>query len=268
MTKTEEKKRKNFRIPSAIWVPILFIVGIAIFVFGVPIVINEAYKAGPGYVTMWGAAEVLSFYGSVLGAVVTAASLFATIWFTRKQIVRDRFLERNLERWHKAEDVVTQALMDISPLNMRNAEKLDKEITLSINAIILNLQNYALKAKTCLNMIKCFITPEEYSKIEALGSEMLSAAEQFCKIEQELESEYMKLQAALIAGNGDLDNEILFIHLEKTNRIIEEVAPAYDGPYQRLLNMKRDVFDKIYSEVEMEANQLLLFKWRKPHAHS
>ena len=40
-----------------------FIIGlcaIIVFVVGVPIIINESYKANSGYVTLWTAADVLS----------------------------------------------------------------------------------------------------------------------------------------------------------------------------------------------------------------
>ena len=39
----------------------LLIVALAVFIIGGPFAINEAYKAGNGYVTMWGAEDVLNF---------------------------------------------------------------------------------------------------------------------------------------------------------------------------------------------------------------
>ena len=44
-----------------------------ILIFGVPILINECYKHG-GYVTVWDAPDVLSYYGTVLAAGVTIAT--------------------------------------------------------------------------------------------------------------------------------------------------------------------------------------------------
>ena len=49
-------------------------------------------------------------------------------------------------------------------------------------------------------------------------------------------------------------------HILKTvPEIIKRIPPAYDGPYQKLLNIKREVFDKIYTDIEMQANQMLKF---------
>lgn len=39
--------------------------------FVIPIVINESYKSGKGYITVWTGADVLSFYGALIGAVGT-----------------------------------------------------------------------------------------------------------------------------------------------------------------------------------------------------
>lgn len=45
---------------------VLFIVSLAI-----PIGINEAYKAGGGYITLWGAPDVLAFYGAYISFIGT-----------------------------------------------------------------------------------------------------------------------------------------------------------------------------------------------------
>ena len=42
---------------------------ILVSVVVVPVAINESYKYGVVYVTKWDAADVLSYYGTVLGAV-------------------------------------------------------------------------------------------------------------------------------------------------------------------------------------------------------
>lgn len=39
-------------------------------VIGGPIIINECYKGDSGYITIWSAADTLSYYGTVLGALV------------------------------------------------------------------------------------------------------------------------------------------------------------------------------------------------------
>ena len=59
-----------------------------LLIVGVPIIINECYKKNSGYITMWSAADVLAYYGTILGALVAVATVVVTILFTYKQIQR------------------------------------------------------------------------------------------------------------------------------------------------------------------------------------
>ena len=65
------------------------IVAIVLVVSG-PFVINELYKTGKGYITLWGAAEVLSYYGMILAALGAAAGVFFSIKYSHKQYEDDR----------------------------------------------------------------------------------------------------------------------------------------------------------------------------------
>ena len=54
------------------------------FIFGVPIIINELYKINKGYITAWGAADVLSFYAVILSGIITICIFCATIFYSKK----------------------------------------------------------------------------------------------------------------------------------------------------------------------------------------
>ena len=197
----------------------------------IPIAINESYKHGVVYVTKWDAADVLSYYGSLLGSVSTILALVITIIFTKKQIQRDRFLELNRTKWEKVDLSVTQMLIDISPLKM------------------CNLLQYEATAKTSLNNIKCYINPIEYRKIEVLIEEIYNSIMHFCKIGDELLDEYLTLQTLALEHGGTIPNEELLKHLDRATEINKRIPLAHDSEYQRLFNMKRDVFEKIYAEI-------------------
>ena len=62
-------------------------------VIGGPIIINEGYKGDSGYITIWSAADTLSYYGTVWGTLVAATTMAVTIFFNRKQLQRERFLQ-------------------------------------------------------------------------------------------------------------------------------------------------------------------------------
>ena len=48
---------------------------IVAFVVGIPIAINEAYKVGEGYITVWGGPDILSFYAVVLSGIISITAL-------------------------------------------------------------------------------------------------------------------------------------------------------------------------------------------------
>lgn len=67
------------------WWFYLIILFICIFlIFGIPLIINEAYKYGKGYYTLWNASDVLSFYAEILSGIITISALIATIYHSKK----------------------------------------------------------------------------------------------------------------------------------------------------------------------------------------
>ena len=70
-----------------------FIIGlcaIIVFVVGVPIIINESYKANSGYVTLWTAADLLSYYGAIIASLGAAIGVFASLRYSHKQYREDK----------------------------------------------------------------------------------------------------------------------------------------------------------------------------------
>lgn len=56
-------------------IKIIFGIIAAIFlIVGIPIIINECYKANCGYITVWDGADVLGYYGAILGSIIAVAT--------------------------------------------------------------------------------------------------------------------------------------------------------------------------------------------------
>lgn len=70
------------------WV-IIGLLAVIIFVVVVPIIINECYKANSGYMTIWGAADVLTYYGTIIAAAGAAIGVFASIKVATKNYKED-----------------------------------------------------------------------------------------------------------------------------------------------------------------------------------
>lgn len=65
-----------------VWV-IIILIGLLVL-FGVPILINELYKTGKGYLTMWEAKDMLSYYGMIIAAGIGAAGVYFTVYISNK----------------------------------------------------------------------------------------------------------------------------------------------------------------------------------------
>lgn len=76
--------KKKFK---KVWI---WVILAAAFVIIGPIVINEAYKTGKGYITLWGAEDVLSYYGMILAALGAAVGVFFSIKYSHNQYVEDK----------------------------------------------------------------------------------------------------------------------------------------------------------------------------------
>lgn len=66
------------------WFYLLLILCLIIVILLIPIIINESYKVNSGYVTLWDASDVLSFYSVLLSGLISISSLIATIYFSKK----------------------------------------------------------------------------------------------------------------------------------------------------------------------------------------
>ena len=91
-----------------IWIVVAVFVLLLLTVGG-PILINELYKKNSGYMTIWGAADVLSYYGMIIAAFLGVAGVYLTVYASTKQYREDA---RNRILPIIAVNVITQAQPD------------------------------------------------------------------------------------------------------------------------------------------------------------
>lgn len=60
-----------------------------LLIFVVPILINESYKRETGYLTLWSANDVLSYYGTLLACIGGVLGVFFTVKYSQKQYRED-----------------------------------------------------------------------------------------------------------------------------------------------------------------------------------
>lgn len=239
------------------------VIALLFFIVVIPVLINLCYScAHVFYVTQWEAADVLEYYGTILGTAIAAASLIVTILFTRKQIDRENYIRIETEKWKGAEQVIDQALIDICPLNM----KFDLNFTTQIAQIVIETidkeEKYSLRAQASLDRIKLYLNPDDYSKIELLANSIMSAIDEYTAIADEISAPYQKALSYL-GEKKAIPSELKEALIYNPNQPSRKIAAAHLGSYQSLLNLKRDVFHQIYQSIGQNADQKLnLFCWK------
>lgn len=258
----------------------------AILIFGIPILINECYKHG-GYITMWEASDVLSYYGAILGASIAVGTLAITILFTRKQIQRESYLKSRKETWSKIENVFTTTLKGINPILPLKESIENGQAEPSIAIII--FQRYSLSCQTIIDELISYLDHSDYIKVKDLIDQITTASKEFMQIADEEISVYRKLQTfngrtiaqqtmdietkcpgsfpegqiafcrELLHDTDNLSYEAFSQDIGKVNK---KLIVAYENSYRPLLALKRTIFEQIDNEVQKEADSILHL-WRE-----
>ena len=267
---------------------ILFVIavllGVLLFVFGVPIVINECYKAG-GYETLWNAEEVLSYYGTILGATVSVAVLAATILFTRKQIRHDQFVNSQAEKWKSVDVIINQAIEAVQPLQVTQMVYSDAGYE-HAGETINRLQGHIMNMKKSLDLLNCHLNSDEMQRLSAFIQQILSCMEEVeslasqmvqqlsCIQQNKLHENSKELLRLALQSPGMVDEKIVRQYQNdlKANpytspdKISDEIGNIglklvgiYNTTYQSLLDKKREVFCNIERENMEKAEEIL--KW-------
>ena len=262
----------------------LVALGAVFLVVGIPIIINECYKANCGYITVWDGSDLLGYYGTILGSVIAVISIIVTIAFTKKQIQRDSFLKNENEKWDRLKSIFLQTLSDINPMRILK-DVMDNGFTDPTKAITL-LQRYQLDCKIANDLLNAHLNMNDYPKFKELIDSIATTAEVFVDISQKEIDQYSDFRllqhkdTALemlniekerpgsfskenIAFNKDILEKIKTISHESINRQITqlntEFIQAYEEKYRALLQLTGSTFETIDIETQRQADSMLSF---------
>ena len=272
---------------------ILGILVISAFLVGIPIVINECYKANCGYSTEWDAAAILGYYGTVLGAIITVVTLVATITFTKKQIQRESFLKNESEKWSKLKSIFLDILSNINPMGTLK-EVMDNGFIDHTKAIHI-LQRYQMNCKTSTDLLNAYLNMNDYPKVKHLIDGIAEMAEEFVDISsgeieqysdfrilQNKDSAYQMVEIEKarpvsfskenLATNQEIIEKLKNISSENINSQIafynSEFIRVYETKYRALLQSIGSTFETLEVATAQEADRLLNFDSKSKVKHS
>lgn len=236
----------------------------------IPIAINECYKADTVYyVTMWGAADVLSYYGTVLGAVAAVTALVATIAYYRKQIIYEKTLQREQDKWAKIEKRVDQALDDVHPSKITTAitEALESQRT---DLAYLKLSTYNMTARNSVDRLLLLKGKDRgltdlIKAIDSTVEKLSTIVKNYMNFLVEI---YGKNMAIQMMKNGESTPELTQMCIlqlmsdirERSTEISKELSNTYETSYRPLITLKESVFEKINQQLLEDAEKILSLK--------
>lgn len=261
---------------------ILGIIAAIFLILGIPIIINECYKANCGYITVWDGADVLGYYGAILGSIIAVATLAITIIFTKKQIQRDSFLKNENEKWDRLKTIFLQTLSDINPMRVLK-DVMDNGFSDPTKAINL-LQRYQLDCKIANDILNAHLNMVDYPKFKKLIDSIAATAEEFVSISQKEINQYSDLRIwqhkdtayellkvekdhpgsfsqEHIAFNEEIVEKCNSISYESINQQITllntEFVQLYEEKYRALLQLTGSTFEVVSVETQQQADRML-----------
>lgn len=231
-------------------------IAVVILIVGVPFLINESYIPSGGYITAWGPAEVLSYYGTILGAAATIWVLDRTIRFTRSQIRYDRFIQNEESKWKHIEELVVSALNYMQPVKLNEMyvtmiPKLPQQY-LSPDFVVFNIQ-----AQTMCNAIQSNLNEKDRQQLQ----DFLDALEEMRQATHDIADSFHDiLEKSNEIGNKHNPKAAQML-LEKYRKpasdLVVRTNALQEKEYNELLKMKRVCFERIYEQIEQDALKLL-----------
>ena len=276
-------KKTNYKIKKFVKI-IAIVLTMLVLIFGVPIVINECYKANCGYSTAWDASAMLGYYGVILGAIITVLTLIATITFTKKQIQRESFLKTESEKWSKLKSIFLDILSNINPM-VTLKDVMDNGFIDPTKAIHI-LQRYQMNCKTSTDLLNAYLNMNDYPAVKHLIDGIAEMAEEFVvisageieqysdfRILQNKDSAYQMVEIEKahpgsfskenLATNQEIIEKLKIISNENINSQVayfnSEFIRVYETKYRSLLQSIGSTFEILESAVVQEAERLLNF---------
>ena len=229
------------------------------------------------------AADVLSYYGTILSACIAIATLTITIRFTQRQIRREAYLASKTEKWEKIENILAKILDDLNPMRLL----LDTANGMTNpDAVNLILHRYQISCKIANDRLLAYLSNIDYPHVKALIDAINKASEAFCETASEMAAAYSMLckfshqdtakqtLKAEAQNPGSFDKDILLsckTILEETNHtsfdnishnimcLRGKMCSEYQTTYRELLQLKGQTFYAIHAEIQKSADRLLHF---------
>lgn len=261
---------------------------IALFlIIGVPLIINACYLSETViFSTVWDGADVLTYYGTILGSFVAIGTLAGTILFTQKQIRSDRNREKKYKDWNEKEDILNKILENIHPLYCSSLASIAAHSN-DIQEGVLQMYTVIRRAEIMFDKYMCVTSAEDKRQLQSLNSDIeqfliqiKSLADKYANnlmelhdIDEKARGKIQRYNSASMTERNNAGSKLpttpkeMFKEERKKLRtgrkeINSEADTLHKDFYKKLLKKKEQIFSDIYQEIEATTEKTLHF-WNK-----
>lgn len=234
----------------------IIIVVAFILVVVVPFLINEAYKKETGYITVWNGSEFLSYYGTIIGASATILAFSGTIVFTRRQILFERYIQRETTKWKDIECLFREAIILAEPVYLTTM--FYNNIQKKTDDVCLALETYMTRLSESMDRIDITIDENEMSKVNELTKQLKEIADEDMKIAKEYDTLLTNFWLLQSCADKSEEHVLMMIDFTKErDRINLQAKDLREQKYHTLLQTKKKIFTNIFSDIENNSQKIL-----------
>ena len=221
-----------------------------LFIFVIPVIVNELYKNNIGYLTLWEASDVLAYYGIILQGVFSMVALYITVLYIRKQIKYEHMEHVASENIKSIEYDFSDFMDILYPLKLVKIKLVYENKEKYLDGILEELLLYQVDLKITINKMKCFMSLEKYSHMKELLDELLVFASLLIKCADDLYICYNKI--------GVSKNEkVITTAYNDIEVICEKLQALTNFDYQKILIRKRKSFSQLEENLECTLSEII-----------
>ncbi len=250
----------------------LFIVLVLLLTVGVPFLINWLYSLPPVIHTRWSAANVLAYYGTLLGAAAGIFTLYVTICDGLWKFRTDYRLQCEMKMWQDIDEMFQQCISEIHP------SKLDMLLLTSLpdgNPYTLITETVAFRVTVTTTVDRLVSSVQNISdpdlhklknQLVLFKKKLLSVVEQYSALQQNTILDSYKSRSFFSRLSTTLD---ISSFAKERAEISTQIQTLYDTDYCNLMTSREDFFRKKKTEISDKSNKtpLHVFLAQKEDEH-
>lgn len=240
---------------------------VLVFTIVIPFLINLCYNCPVILIkTELEVADVLDYYGTLLGTGVAVVTFIYTAKATVAQISHQQIYQQKMKLWQEAEETVDLCLDTIHPMKMQYSflETVSKNEPNRAYQLIGQIENYCLNTIVVTDRLSCSLNrasndqlEDLIKNIEKVRNKMIPVANEYIEAFQDVVVSGIRSRTTSEERNLPVQRNQFGERIAVLDRQIKEI---YDNDYLPLIKHKSNLFRAKYEEISQEEPGLLRSK--------